>query len=233
MPDPDRPRPCRYPLSRWASLSLSALIASAALGTEGARSPDPPGGLKTQRTGMVRATELGTPDAAAPGTLATPLKSSHACLASGDGYLRARIRGALTLDVDLHNSELECDGGARPDGSGIRVSFAGPLRSDGRRLRMVFGIAGAAEGAHGRSRPTNLTIIFEGEERIFATRGEDKCTTDDLQQERLGALAGLRRTYRIIARGFCIAPVTALNNNSAVFVNSFDFAGSITFDDSH
>jgi hypothetical protein len=185
-------------------------MASAALGTEGDRPPGAP----------------------APDTLATPLKSAPACLASGGGYLRARIRGALTLDVDLHNSELECDGGARPDGSGIRVSFAGPKRSDGRRLRMVFGIAGAAEGSAARGRPTNLTIIFEGEERIYATRGEDKCTTDDLRQERLGALAGTTRTYRIIARGFCIAPVTAVNNNSAViFINSFDFAGSVTFED--
>jgi hypothetical protein len=198
--------------SSCSLLPLIALIAGMAMGTEGAQPPGPP--------------------APALGTLATPLKSSHQCLASGGGYLRARIRGALQLDVDLHNSELECDGGARPDGSGIRVSFAGPLRSDGRRLRMVFGIAGAAEGASGRGRPTNLTIIFEGEERIFATRGEDKCTTDELQQERLGALAGATRTYRIIARGFCIAPVNAIsNNNEAIFINSFDFAGSITFED--
>ena len=65
----------------------------------------------------------------------TPLK--HGCLASGEGYLRTRLRGALQLDVNLKNAELDCDGGPRPDGSGIRVSFAGPLRSDGRRLRMV------------------------------------------------------------------------------------------------
>ncbi len=216
MPEPDRP----HPLLRGACLSLTALMASAALGT-GTGEPAP-------GTGAAGTGEPAPPDRA----LATPLKSSHACLASGGGYLRARIRGAVTLDVDLHNSELECDGGARPDGSGLRVSFAGPLHSDGRRLRMVFGIAGAAEGAAGRGRPTNLTIIFEGEERIFATRGEDKCTTDDLQQERLGALGGATRTYRIIARGFCIAPVNAVNNNSAaIFINSFDFAGSISFED--
>src|SRR6186713_3199915 len=77
-------------------------------------------------------------------------KDPHGCLASGDGYLRARIRGALQLDINLHNSELECDGGPRPDGSGIRVSFAGPARSDGRRLRMVFGVARTTEGTPGR-----------------------------------------------------------------------------------
>ena len=157
--------------------------------------------------------------------------STHGCVASGDGYLRARIRGALQLDVSLHNSELECDGGPRPDGSGIRVSFAGPARSDGRRLRMVFGVATATEGVNGRELPTNLTVIFEGEERMFATRGDDRCTVDEFNQERLGALGGPIRTYRVIARGFCIAPVKALNSEQTILVNSFDFAGTIVFED--
>jgi hypothetical protein len=163
--------------------------------------------------------------------LATPLKNAHGCLAEGNGYLRAKIRGALQLDVNLHNAELECDGGARPDGSGIRVSFAGPLHSDGRRLRMVFGIATAVEGIPGRALPTNLTVIFEGEQRMFATRGDDKCTVDELSQERVGALGGPVRSYRVIARGFCIVPVNALNNEEKIVVNSFDFAGSVTFED--
>ena len=158
-------------------------------------------------------------------------KSTHGCVASGDGYLRARIRGALQLDVNLHNAELECDGGPRPDGSGIRVSFAGPARSDGRRLRMVFGIASATEGVNGRELPTNLTVIFEGEQRMFATRGDDKCTVDEFNQERLGALGGPIRTYQVSARGFCIAPVKALNSEQTILVNSFDFSGTITFED--
>src|SRR5579864_5921846 len=128
----------------------------------------------------------------APGTSSSQSSSGTAkhpggCLAAGNGYLRARIRGAMKLDVDLHNSELECEGGARPDGSGIRVSFAGPMRSDGRRLRMVFGVGSAVEGRRGRELPTNLTVIFEGEQRLFATRGQDKCTVDELTQERVGA----------------------------------------------
>jgi len=158
-------------------------------------------------------------------------KNTHGCLASGEGYLRARIRGALDLDVNLHNAELECDGGPRPDGSGIRVSFAGPTRSDGRRLRMVFGVAKAAEGKQGRELPTNLTVIFEGEQRMFATRGDDKCTADEFKQERFGPLGGHVRSYRVTARGFCIAPVKALNTEETILVNSFDFTGAVTFED--
>jgi hypothetical protein len=154
----------------------------------------------------------------------------HGCLASSNGYLRAKIRGAMTLDIDLHDSELECDGGARPDGSGIRVSFAGPLRSDGRRLRMVFGIAGTTEGSAGHALPTNLTVIFEGEQRLFSTRGDDKCTADEISQERVGALDSPVRSYRIVARGFCIAPVNALDGPEKIVINSFDFAGRVTFE---
>jgi hypothetical protein len=151
------------------------------------------------------------------------------CLPSGNGFLRARIRGALSLDVNLQDSELECEGAARPDGSGIRLSFAGPLQSDGRRLRMVFGVADAAEGTAGKALPTNLTVIFEGEQRLFSTRGEDRCTVDSLKQERIGALSGPTRAYRVIARGFCIEPVSSLSANERLVVSSFDFAGKILF----
>jgi len=165
------------------------------------------------------------------GLPAVGAKNPHGCLASGDGFLRVRIRGALVLDVSLRNAELECDGGPRPDGSGIRVSFAGPARSDGRRLRMVFGVARATEGVLGRELPTNLTVIFEGEQRMFATRGDDKCTVDEFKQERLGAFGGPTRNYRVSARGFCIAPVKALSTEESILVNSFDFAGNVLFED--
>src|SRR5450755_4860082 len=140
---------------------------------------------------------------------APPAAPAAGCLATGNGFLRARIRGALNLDIDWKNAELECDGGERPDGHGIRLSFAGPARSDGRRVRMVFGVATGAEGVAGRALPTNLTVIFEGEQRLYSTRGDDHCTVDDLKEERLGALGSSVRSYRIVARGFCTLPASA------------------------
>ena len=153
------------------------------------------------------------------------------CLPGGNGYLRARIRGALDLDIDWHNAEIECDGGPRPDGSGLRVSFAGPRHSDGRRLRLVFGVATVQEGSPGRELPTNLTIIFEGEDRLFATRGDDHCTVDELRQERLGALGGPLRSWRVVARGFCTEPASTLSSDARILVTRFDFAGNAVFDD--
>src|SRR5256714_4335113 len=123
--------------------------------------------------------------AAASPAQAVPAPAAKGCLPGGNGYLRARIRGALNLDIDWHDAEIECDGGPRPDGSGLRVSFAGPRHADGRRLRLVFGVGAVHEGRAGRALPTNLTVIFAAEERVFATRGEDHCTVDELRQERL------------------------------------------------
>jgi hypothetical protein len=152
------------------------------------------------------------------------------CLPTGNGYLRARIRGALNLDIHWRNAELECDGGPRPDGSGIRMSFAGPKRADGRRLRMVFGVSAAHEGRSGHTLPTNLTVIVEGGQRLYTTRGEDHCTVDTLNQQRLRA-PGTPRKYRVVARGFCVAPATTLNNAERILVSSFDFAGNAVFGD--
>jgi len=153
------------------------------------------------------------------------------CLLSGNGYLRAKVQGSLDFSIDWRDAEMECDGSARPDGSGLRLSFAGPA-SDGRRVRLVFGVARATEGKDGGALPTNVTVIFEGEKRVFATRGDDKCTTDKLQQERVGALGGHARSYRAVGRGFCTGPASSLDGTSRIVLTSFDFAGSLNFDDS-
>jgi hypothetical protein len=89
-----------------------------------------------------------------------------------------------------------CEGGPRPPGKnnskGIRVSIGGPTRGDTHRLRLVFGIAGVGEGGGGTTLRTNVTLLFEGEQRIFATQGDDKCTVDSLTQERVETLGPTR-----------------------------------------
>ena len=52
-------------------------------------------------------------DSPAPATSGVAAASAG-CLAAGNGFLRARIRGALNLDIDWKNAELECDGSERP-----------------------------------------------------------------------------------------------------------------------
>lgn len=175
---------------------------------------------------------------AATATAATPSAESSAptgCFASGDGYLRARLRGALDLDLDWKNADMECAGGPRPsvagETRGVRVSIGGPARGEGRRIRLVFGIAGIGEGGGGEALPTNVTVLFEGEQRAFATQGDDKCTVDKLTQHRVAPLGGSRAVYRVVARGFCLGPATSLTRGERVYLTSFDFAGRIEFGD--
>src|SRR5262245_727757 len=114
------------------------------------------------------------------GTSASPTTPPAGCLATGDGYLRARLRGAVDLGLDWKNADMQCEGGPRPSGNGVRVSIGGPERGDGRRIRIVFGVAGVSEGGSGATLRTNITLFFEGEKRAYATRGDDKCTVDSL-----------------------------------------------------
>ena len=120
------------------------------------------------------------------------------CFVAGDGYLRARLRGALDLDLDWKDAQMQCEGGPRPSGNGVRVSIGGPARGDGRRIRIVFGIGGISEGTGGKALRTNVTILFEGEQRVFATLGDDKCTVDSLTQQARGVA---RWRPRYLSRG--------------------------------
>jgi hypothetical protein len=149
-----------------------------------------------------------------------------ACLGDGTGYVRARIRGALNMDVNWKDAQLTCGGEARPDGKGLRMSFAGP-GPNGKIMRLVFGVAAAREGSPGRELPTNLTVLLDGGD-IFATRGDDKCTTDALAQRPLPATSPLR-AWRIEARGFCVQPANAVAGRGRILISRFDFAGRAEF----
>lgn len=147
-----------------------------------------------------------------------------------DGYLRARMRGDTDIDIDWHDTQLQCEGGWRPqDIGGIRVAFAGTLPQNGHHIRMIFGLAVAADTTRAHNVPTNVTVIFEDEAKLFATAGEGKCTVDELSlQPPAEARGGWRR---VVARGFCTVPVTTLNGNDALELDRFDFAGGFQNED--
>src|SRR6187549_3940464 len=173
--------------------------------------------------------------ASPPTNPATESAEKTGCFAGGTGYLRARMRGTVDLDLDWKNAQMECEGGPRPPGkdnksNGVRVSIGGPMRGEGRRIRLVFGVAGVGEGQGGQTLRTNVTILFEGEQRVFATLGDDKCTVDSLTQQRVETLGTDRAIYRIEARGFCLAPATSLSKAERLLLTSFDFAGRVEFE---
>ncbi len=199
----------RVPVAAWNAALASAFVLTAAATTPTSASAQSSKGAASKE----------------------PAAAGSGCFIAGNGYLRARLRGALDLDLDWKNAEMDCAGGPRPGGQGVRVSIGGPSRGDGRRIRFVFGISGIGEGGSGETLRTNVTLLFEGEQRIFATQGDDKCTVDSLTQQRVEPLGGSRAVYRVEARGFCLGPATSLSVGERVFITSFDFAGRVEFGD--
>ena len=146
------------------------------------------------------------------------------CLPSGDGYLRARVGGAIDADIDWPNSGTVCDGEQKTTPAGIRVSFrrAAPTRPN---LLFVFGLTGVREGQSLTAGRVNLTVFDQGRGRVFSTEGDGRCTIDSLSQRRVGA----GHTYRIEARGFCTEPARAVRGRGDILVSRFDFAGVVNY----
>jgi hypothetical protein len=147
-----------------------------------------------------------------------------------DAYLEARLAGAIDADLRWQATDMQCDGMRRPDGKGLRVTFAGQVA--GERLTLVFGAPRLAEGASARAVPVNVTLLREGG-RVYGTRGEDKCVLDDVRQEPLPPRAGLHpaRRWRIEARGFCLEPARAVaGGRDAILVSRFDFRGQLAWE---
>lgn len=118
----------------------------------------------------------------------------------------------------------------RPNGNGIRLSFRRGTAT-GPDLLVVIGIAGLSESSSGRALAANVTIIEESSSRVYSTRGDDKCTVDELRQELVTPWRADGRTYRVSGRGFCMEPASAVGRQGTVLMSTFDFTGQVTYED--
>ncbi|MBL8269687.1 hypothetical protein [Steroidobacter sp.] len=152
-----------------------------------------------------------------------------ACLPDGQGYLKARLSGAVQAELVWGNADTECTGAVRPDG-GLRVRFSHKDGADGGRLVLLFGIAGLREAQSAKALPVNVTVIREGLGEFYSTQGDNKCTLDQVRQEPLVGIPHRTRSYRIIARGFCTHPARAVRGDGVILLSRFDYVGRIDFD---
>jgi len=159
---------------------------------------------------------------------ATPVAK---CLPSGDGYLKARLTGAVSAELDWGNDGTECTGAVRPTDGGIRVRFTSATPA-GDKLVLVFGIGKLREGQSAKMIPVNVTVIREGTGEFYGTQGDDKCMLDDVKQAPIVGIPHRTRSYRIVARGFCTEPARAIRGKGAVLISRFDYAGRVDFDES-
>ena len=171
---------------------------------------------------------------APPNTSKTPTASESAqCLPSGDGYLKARLSGAVEAELNWGNAGTDCTGAVRPTDGGIRMRFSrssvaqGTTKASG--LVLVFGIAKLREGVAAHAVPVNVTVIREGAGEFYSTQGDDKCMLDEVRQEPLVGMPYRSRMYRIVARGFCTEPARAVRGKGVVLISRFDYAGRVDF----
>jgi hypothetical protein len=148
------------------------------------------------------------------------------CLPGHDGFLTMRLRGSIEEDVHWQEPALECTGMSRPDGRGLRLRFAGTLA--GGELAVVFAAPELGIGASGRSVPVNVTLLDGAGERIYGTQGDSRCVFDEVEQQAVGDASLPARSFRVSARGFCVAPARAVDGEGAVLLTRFDFAGLVT-----
>jgi hypothetical protein len=163
------------------------------------------------------------------GSSSAPPAAVAGCLGTPSTFLRAQLRGALEADLNWSGAALACEGSARPNGEGLRISLAGPLDASGRTLRMLIGVPTLPGTTSAAALPANVTLIIEGDKKLYSTRGDDKCTLDSLTQEALPGGSEYAHPYRISGRGFCVDPASSLDEHEHVFINRFDFAGRADF----
>jgi hypothetical protein len=162
-----------------------------------------------------------------PTPAAAEASAALRCLPTRDGFLTMRLRGSIEQDVRWTEPALECTGMARPDGKGMRLRFAGVLA--GGELAVVFAAPELGRGESARGIPVNVTLIDSAGAHIYGTQGEDRCTFDEIEQAPLSDSALPAHSYRVSARGFCVAPARAVDGDGSVLLTRFDFAGLVSW----
>jgi hypothetical protein len=153
------------------------------------------------------------------------------CLPAKDGFLAMRLRGSIEADLRWAEPALACTGMSRPDGRGLRLRFAG--ERGGGELAVVFAAPELGVGASGRGVPVNVTLLDGAGERIYGTQGDSRCVFDEVEQQPITDPNLPPRSYRVVARGFCVAPARALDGDGAVLLTRFDFAGIVSWQGDH
>jgi len=148
------------------------------------------------------------------------------CLPDESGFLTARLRGDIELDLDWREPLLHCTGMPRPDGRGIRLRFSAAL-PDGGTLAFLFAPPALAAGEDARAVPVNITVLQETAGLIYGTRGDGRCLLDEVTQQPLPGPEEDPRSWLVEARGFCTEPARALDDSGSVLLTRFDFRGRV------
>jgi TonB dependent receptor len=126
--------------------------------------------------------------------------------------------------LKLFNMAAPVDPQAAYNQSNYNMAFA----QQGAIGRFIAGVHGVG---YSQSVPANVTVLYEGDSRIYSTRGDDKCTIDELSRTPLGT-SPAAHALRVSGRGFCVAPAAAIDGGEGLLLSRFDFAGVVIDDES-
>jgi hypothetical protein len=161
------------------------------------------------------------------GTSAQSPSTEVFCAPASEGFLRARLQGAIDAEIDWSSPAVaQCLGGPRPGGDGVRLVYKGAV--DSAPLLIVIGVANLLPGASARNVAANVTLVREGAGSFYSTQGDDKCALDEVSQEPVDGHDG---RYRLSARGYCTQPARALGASDAgsVLVTRFDVSALVDY----
>jgi hypothetical protein len=201
------PRLCssRPPAPEIRQGRVRALLAFALLIAAGCAQSDPPAGKDEARAS-------GDPSR---------------CTPSSEGYVRARLQGAIDAEIDWSDPASQCRGVMRPSGDGVRFLFKGTVADDPHPMLLLIGAGPLRAGESTRNVPANVTVIREGAAEVFATQGDDRCALDEIAQVPVETSGG--KLYRVTGRGYCTQPARAVAGDGAVLLSRFDFVSIVDF----
>lgn len=139
-----------------------------------------------------------------------------------EGHVETTVYGALVGKVRWNADSMDCEGMPRPDGTGMRLRFAGI--ADTTPLAIIIGVTGIGPEQTAAELPTNVTVIEEGEGRFFSTADLDACWTDIESQVVIDADTG---RYAIDGTLYCISPLAEVNGSGSVSIPELRFSGLV------
>ena len=139
-----------------------------------------------------------------------------------DGYLQARLFGALEGPIDWSGAEMACSGMPRPNSAGARLRFAG--QAGEQRIAIIIALADLKRDAAGTELSSKVTMIDESSGRFFSTWDLENCWTDISS---VVATDGSGDRVYIEGDLYCVAPLAEVNGSGSVSIADLSFAGSL------
>ena len=144
------------------------------------------------------------------------------------GYLATELFGALSGKIEWDETELICEGMARPDDHGARLRLAGIVDTE-YEIAFIIALPDLVKGAIGNELPSKLTVIEEGAGRFFSSADQEICWTDITDSQEID---GDESRFELSGSLYCVAPLAEVNGDSDITIGDFEFRGLIDWEGS-